>query len=253
MKITILGTGTSQGVPVIGCKCHICQSTDKKDKRLRTSVFIETRDKKILIDTSPDFRQQMLNAQINDLDGILYTHEHRDHIAGLDDVRAFNFLHNKSIDIYAEERVIKALKSIFSYSFADKKYPGVPRLNMHSINESPFYIDQIKIIPVRAFHYKLPVLGFRIGDFTYITDANYIDAAEKKKIIGTKHLVINALRKKKHISHYNLSEAIDVVKEISPKRAYLTHISHQMGLHAEVNSSLDKNINLAYDGQVIEL
>ncbi len=253
MKVKILGTGTSQGVPVIACNCQVCQSTDPNDKRLRTAVLIESDDVSIVIDAGPDFRQQMLREKVKDIDAILITHEHRDHIAGLDDVRAFNFMNQKPVDIYAEERVQEAIKSDFSYSFADKKYPGSPQINLHELKNEPFEIKGLKIIPVRAFHYKLPVFGFRIGDFSYLTDLNYISEDEKKKLHGTKYLVIDALRKRKHISHYSLSEALEIIKELSPKRAYLTHISHQMGLHHDVNEELPHGISLAYDGLRFEI
>lgn len=253
MKIKILGTGTSQGVPVIACNCPVCQSTDPNDKRLRTAALVQAGDVNIVIDAGPDFRQQMLREKVNDIDAILITHEHRDHIAGLDDVRAFNFMNQKPVDIYAEDRVQEAIKSDFSYSFADKKYPGSPQINLHSLTEEPFEIKGVKIIPIRAFHYKLPVYGFRIGDFSYLTDLNYISEEEKKKLHGTKYLVIDALRKRKHISHYSLSEALEIINELSPKRAYLTHISHQMGLHHDINEELPHGISLAYDGLRFEV
>lgn len=253
MKVKILGTGTSQGVPVIACNCPVCQSTDPNDKRLRTAALVQVDGVNIVIDAGPDFRQQMLREKVNDIDAILITHEHRDHIAGLDDVRAFNFMNQKPVDIYAEDRVQEAIKSDFSYSFADKKYPGSPQINLHSLTEEPFEIKGVKIIPIRAFHYKLPVYGFRIGDFSYLTDLNYISEEEKKKLHGTKYLVIDALRKRKHISHYSLSEALEIINELSPKRAYLTHISHQMGLHHDVNEELPHGISLAYDGLRFEV
>ncbi|MFC2103887.1 MBL fold metallo-hydrolase [Bacteroidota bacterium] len=253
MKVKILGTGTSQGVPVIACNCNVCQSTDPNDKRLRAAALIETDAVNIVIDAGPDFRQQMLREKVNDIDAILITHEHRDHIAGLDDVRAFNFMNKKPIDIYAEERVQKVIKSEFFYSFEENKYPGAPQINLHNLTLDPFKIKDIIITPVQVFHYKLPVFGFRIGDFSYITDANCISEEEKEKLHGTKYLIINALRKKKHISHYSLSESLDLIKELSPKRAYITHISHQMGLHHEVNEELPKGISLAYDGLRFEV
>ncbi|HAF28596.1 MAG TPA: hypothetical protein DCG75_06070 [Bacteroidales bacterium] len=248
MKVKILGTGTSQGVPVIACNCKVCQSTDPNDKRLRTAVLIEADGVNIVIDAGPDFRQQMLREKVTDVDAILITHEHRDHIAGLDDVRAFNFMNQKPIDIFAEKRVQKVIKSEFFYSFEEKKYPGVPQINLNELTEEPFSIKGVEIIPIRAFHYKLPVFGFRIGDFSYITDANYISEEEKKKLHGTKYFVINALRKQKHISHFSLAESLDLIKELSPKRAYITHISHQMGLHHDINEELPRGISLAYDG-----
>jgi len=253
LKVKILGTGTSQGVPVIACNCKVCQSTDPNDKRLRTAALIEVDGVNIVIDAGPDFRQQMLREKVNDIDAILITHEHRDHIAGLDDVRAFNFMNQKPVDIYAEKRVQEVIKEEFFYSFEENKYPGVPQINMNELTSEPFKIKGVTIIPIQVFHYKLPVFGFRIGDFAYITDANYISEEEKEKLHGTKYLVINALRKRKHISHYSLSESIDLIKELSPKRAYITHISHQMGLHHNVNEELPRGISLAYDGLRLEI
>jgi len=253
LKVKILGTGTSQGVPVIACNCSVCQSTDPNDKRLRASVLIEVNETTIVIDAGPDFRQQMLREKVKNIDAILITHEHRDHIAGLDDVRSFNFINKKPIDIYAEPRVQEAIRIEYSYSFVDEKYPGVPQFNLLNLNEEPFKINGIEIIPLRLIHSKLPVFGFRIGDFTYITDANYISEEVKEKIAGTKHLVINALRKQKHASHFSLSEAIEFINQINPKRAYITHISHQMGLHHDINEELPHHISLAYDGLHFEL
>jgi phosphoribosyl 1,2-cyclic phosphate phosphodiesterase len=247
VKVTLLGTGTSQGVPVIGCNCKVCQSDDKKDNRLRTSAMLENKDLTLIIDTGPDFRQQMLREEVSDIDAVIYTHEHRDHIAGLDDIRPINFINRKSMQIYAEDRVLNALKQMLPYAFGENRYPGVPELNLNKIDLSEFYIGDTKIIPLRVYHYKLPVMGFRIGDFAYITDANYIPEEEKEKLFGVKYLVINALRKKKHISHFTLNEALNIVNELSPRKAFITHVSHQMGLHAEVNKELPKNVQLAYD------
>lgn len=252
MKITFLGTGTSQGVPVIACDCKICLSSDQHDKRLRTSLLIETGGTTLLIDAGPDFRQQMLRENVTRLDSILLTHEHKDHIGGLDDVRAFNYKSQDAIDIYAEERVQKALKKEYSYVFSEYQYPGVPKMRLNPLNDYSFAIKGIKIDPVRVFHYRLPVYGFRVGNFAYITDANYIPEAGKEKLFGVKYLVINALRKEKHISHFSLREAIDFIKEISPKKAFITHISHQMGFYAEVSGELPANIFLAYDGLKFE-
>ncbi len=248
MKITFLGTGTSQGVPVIACECETCVSQDFHDKRLRTSLLLETDDSALLIDAGPDFRQQMLREHVTRLDSILLTHEHKDHIAGLDDVRAFNYKSQDAIDIYSEERVQKALRKEYSYVFSEFQYPGIPKMRLNPIPEHGFNIRGINIIPIRVFHYRLPVYGFRFGNFAYITDANYIPEESKEKLFGVKHLVINALRKEKHISHFSLREAVSLIREISPKKSYITHISHQMGLHEEVSKELPPEIVLAYDG-----
>jgi phosphoribosyl 1,2-cyclic phosphate phosphodiesterase len=248
VKITFLGTGTSQGVPVIACDCKTCRSDDPFDKRLRTSVLIEKDDTTVVIDAGPDFRQQMLRENVSKLDAIVLTHEHKDHIAGMDDVRAFNYKSQDAIDIYAEERVQKAVKREYSYVFAEYGYPGIPKMRLNTINDYGFNIRGITLIPLRAFHYRLPVYGFRIGDFAYITDANYIPEETKEKLAGVKYLVINALRKEKHISHFCLREAIDIVMEISPRKAFITHISHQMGLYKEISPELPKAVSLAWDG-----
>ena len=253
MKVTFLGTGTSQGVPVIACTCETCSSTDLKDKRLRTSVLIESEDTSVIIDTGPDFRQQMLRENVKKLDAIIYSHEHKDHIAGLDDIRAFNYSQQKPMDVFAEERVILALKYEFPYIFAEKKYPGVPKLEIHEISTSEFSINNLKVIPVRIMHYHLPILGYRIGEFSYITDADYISEEEKEKLIGTKYLVVNALRKEKHISHFSLEQALDLIHELSPKKAFLTHLSHQIGLHVNLQKELPPNVLVAYDGLKFEI
>ncbi|MFP4060299.1 MAG: MBL fold metallo-hydrolase [Bacteroidota bacterium] len=253
MKITFLGTGTSQGVPIIACNCEVCRSIDPRDQRLRSSVLVETDNLTIIIDTGPDFRHQMLRENVQDLDAVLYTHGHRDHIAGLDDIRAFNFIKQKPMDVYAEKRVIRALQKEFSYIFAEKKYPGVPQVNIHTIDTETFSINGENIIPVRGMHYRLPVLGFRIGDFTYLTDVNYISEEEKEKIFGSKYIVLTGLRKQKHISHFTLDEAIHLIRELSPRRGYITHISHQLGLYKDIAPGLPSNVELAYDGLVIEV
>jgi len=253
LKVTFLGTGTSQGVPVIGCNCETCSSQDNRDKRLRTSLYVETDNESFVIDTGPDFRQQMLRERIQNLDAVVFTHEHRDHIAGLDDIRAFNFKQKKAMDIYTEERVLDALKYEYPYIFAEKKYPGIPQVKIHLISDRVFKIGKLELVPIRVMHYRLPVLGFRIGDFAYITDANYISEKEKEKLYGVKYFVINALRRKSHISHYTLSEALELIKEISPRRAYLTHMSHQMGFHAELEKELPAFVKPAYDGLSIEI
>lgn len=248
MKVTFLGTGTSQGIPVITCNCVVCQSTDHRNKRLRVSVLLEMGDKTIVIDSGPDFRYQMLRANVKDLDAILYTHEHKDHVAGLDDIRPFNYLLKKNIDIYATERVQQALKREFSYIFAEVHYPGLPQIDMHTISDEIFKIGKTSIIPLNIMHYKLPILGFRVHDFTYITDAKTISEETIEKIKGTKVLVVNALQHEEHISHFTLKEAVDFAQKIGAEMTYLTHISHNLGLHEEVEKELPKNIKLAYDG-----
>ena len=253
MTITFLGTGTSQGVPVIACDCEVCTSPDPRDNRLRSSIMIEAEGKVIVIDSGPDFRYQMLRAKVKHLDAIVFTHEHKDHIAGLDDIRAFNYRQEKAIDVYAVTRVQEALKREYAYIFAEMKYPGIPEINLKTIDLNPFMVDGIKFIPIEVMHYKLPVLGFRIGDFTYITDAKTISEHEKQKIKGTKTLVINALQIEKHISHFTFVEAIAFAKEIGADKTYFTHISHRLGRHQAILSLLPKNITLAYDGLVLEI
>ncbi len=253
MKITFLGTGTSQGVPVIACNCAICTSPDARDKRLRSSIMIEAEGKVIVIDSGPDFRYQMLRAQVKHLDAIVFTHEHKDHIAGMDDIRAFNYRQEAAIDVYATTRVQESLKREFSYVFAEMKYPGIPEINLHTIDLAPFFIGHVKFIPIEVMHYKLPVLGFRIGDFTYITDAKTISEKERQKIKGTKILVINALQIEKHISHFTFLEAIAFAKEIGAEKTYFTHISHRLGRHEATLGVLPENITLAYDGLVLEV
>ena len=247
LKLTFLGTGTSQGVPVIACNCEICTSPDPKDNRLRTSALIETDDLTLIIDAGPDFRYQVLRSNVQKLDAILFTHQHRDHIAGLDDVRSFNFKQNKAIPIYGNDLVIDQIKREFHYVF-ESNYPGIPQLEINQIDKSPFSIRNLPIDPIEVLHHKLPVLGFRIGSLTYITDANTIATAEMKKIYGTKTLVINALQKDDHISHFTLDEALEVIADIKPEKAYLTHMSHNMGLHQEISKELPENVFLAYDG-----
>ena len=248
MKITFLGTGTSQGVPLIACKCEVCTSTNVKDKRLRSSIMVETSTTTIVIDTGPDFRQQMLREQVEQLDAVVFTHEHKDHIAGLDDVRAFNFINGKHIEVYATSRVQAAIKREFAYIFAEDKYPGIPLINLNEIDLAPFQIKDIKLIPIEVMHYKMPVLGFRIADFTYITDAKSISEKEKEKMKGSKVLVLNALRREEHISHFTFQEAIDLAQELNVDQAYFTHISDQLGLYEQVSEELPSNIFLAYDG-----
>ena len=248
MKVTFLGTGTSQGVPVIACDCQTCASEDSRDKRLRTSLLIEGNGTTVVIDAGPDFRQQMLRENIKRLDAILLTHEHKDHISGMDDVRAFNYRSRDAIDIYAEERVQRAIRKEYSYVFAEYQYPGIPKMRLNTINDNEFNIGNLSIVPVRVFHYRLPVYGFRIRDMAYITDANYIPEISVEKIIGVEYLIINALRKEKHISHFNLQEALDFIAKISPRKAYITHISHQMGLYKNLAEEMPPGIIVAYDG-----
>ena len=248
MRVTFLGTGTSQGVPVIACGCEVCTSADSRDKRLRTSILIEGEEKVVVIDSGPDFRQQMLRANVQHLDAIVFTHEHKDHVAGLDDIRAFNYKQQGPIDVYADERVQEALKREFYYIFHEFKYPGIPQLNLHTINSEPFNIGKITFTPIEVMHYKLPVLGFRIKDFTYITDAKTVSDKEKEKIRGSKILVVNALQMQEHISHFTFDEAIAFAQDIGAEKTYLTHISHRLGKHADVSAVLPPGIELAYDG-----
>jgi phosphoribosyl 1,2-cyclic phosphate phosphodiesterase len=243
-----LGTGTSSGVPMIGCSCEVCTSADKKDNRLRSSILVESAATTIVVDTTPDFRYQMLRAGVKKLDAVLFTHPHKDHVAGLDDVRAFNFFQQKAMPLYANSLTEEAIKREFAYAFSDKKYPGVPELQLNTIGEAVFYIGDIPVLPVEVWHHKMPVLGFRFGKFMYITDANRIEAAEKEKIRGCEVIVLNALRKEKHISHYTLDEAVAEVRDMNIPSAWFTHISHQLGRYAEINAALPDGIELAYDG-----
>jgi phosphoribosyl 1,2-cyclic phosphate phosphodiesterase len=238
---------------MIACDCPVCLSGDPRDNRLRSSVMIESDHTRFVIDTTPDFRYQMLRLNVRRLDAVLFTHPHKDHIAGLDDIRAFNFFSQKPMDLYANYLTEEALRRDFYYAFSDTKYPGVPELNLHVIDQNPFKIGDIPVLPIEVWHLKMPVLGFRIGNFTYITDANRIDAEEKEKIRGSSVLVLNALRKEKHISHFNLHEAIDLVRELGVPRAYFTHISHQLGLHETISRELPEGIALAHDGLTISV
>ena len=253
MKVTFLGTGTSQGVPVIGCECAVCSSMDFQDNRLRSSIHIEVDDLSLVIDTGPDFRQQMLRNRVKRLDAVLFTHAHKDHTAGMDDIRSFNFLQQADMPIYGRSDVINQLRDEFSYVFAENKYPGIPQVKVNTISKTAFTIGKTKIIPIEVMHHKLPVQGFRIYDFTYITDAKYIDETEKEKIMGSKILVLNALQKSPHISHFTLEEALGLIQELKPGKAYLTHISHKLGKHRDVKKELPENAELAWDGLVVKV
>ncbi len=247
MKVTFLGTGTSQGVPIIACDCEVCKSDDPRDKRLRSSVLVETEHTNIVIDTGPDFRQQMLREKVQKVDAILFTHGHKDHTAGFDDIRGFNWKTKTEMDVFANEEVEVVLKRDFYYAFAENKYPGVPNLDLHVIHNDKFMIRDLEVQPIEVLHYKLPVFGYRIGDFSYITDANYISEEEKNKLRGSKVLVLNALRKTDHISHFTLDQAVTLAQEIDADQTYIIHMSHQMGFHEEVDAELPIGINLAYD------
>jgi phosphoribosyl 1,2-cyclic phosphate phosphodiesterase len=253
ISVTMLGTGTSGGVPMIGCDCHVCSSTDSHDKRLRSSILVKSETTTLVVDSGPDFRYQMLRANVKRLDAVIFSHPHKDHVAGLDDVRAYNFFMQRPMAVYANLMTQEGLKKEFSYAFETKKYPGVPELDIHTINREPFTVGDIPVIPILVWHLKMPVLGFRFGKFTYITDANRIDEQEKEKIRGSEVLVVNALRQQEHISHYNLAEAVELAQELEIPQTYFTHVSHQMGLHEFVNGTLPSSVQLAYDGQVIQI
>lgn len=253
LKVEFLGTGTSQGVPVVACDCEVCRSADPKDTRLRSALFVEANGHKIVIDAGPDFRQQMLRIGLRKLDAIFLTHEHTDHIFGLDDIRAFNWVQKHPTDIYAEKRVQNSIKRVFDYVFEENKYPGIPQMNLHLVENKPFSLNGIEVIPVRGFHHKLPVFGFRLGTLAYLTDVNRVDPEEQQKLLGLDVLIVNALRFEKHISHFNLDEALELIDRVKPKRAYLTHVSHLMGKHEDVQRQLPTNVSLAYDGLQLEL
>ncbi|MFZ5552058.1 MAG: MBL fold metallo-hydrolase [Bacteroidota bacterium] len=253
MKITFLGTGTSQGVPVIACRCPVCLSPDRRDKRLRTSVMIENKGKVFVIDTGPDFRQQMLAHNVQQLDAVIFTHEHRDHIAGLDDVRAFNFIQQKIMPVYAPADVKRAIHRDFYYAFEEIKYPGVLEIEIVEVENKEFSVEGTSFLPVEVMHHKLPVFGYRVGGFSYVTDAKTIAPAEREKLKGSDVLVLNALRRSEHFSHFNLDEAVKMIEILQPKMAYLTHISHLMGTHEEVEKILPPHIRIACDGLTLNL
>ena len=233
---------------MIGCSCYVCSSANEKDKRFRSSILVESDNTTLVVDTTPDFRTQMLRENVKKLDAVIFTHPHKDHVAGLDDVKAFNYFQKKSMDVYANELTQEALKREFSYIFSDKKYPGIPSIYLHTISDKTFMVGDIPVTPILVYHLHMPVLGFRFGKFTYITDANRIDDKEKEKIAGSDTLVLNSLRKDEHISHFNLQEAVNLVEEMKIPHAYFTHISHQLGTHDEINEELPPNIKLAWDG-----
>lgn len=253
LQIRFLGTGTSSGVPMVGCDCRVCTSTDPRDRRLRSSVLVVSPATTLCVDAGPDFRYQMLREKVMRLDAIVFTHPHKDHIAGLDDVRGFNYFSGRPMEVFANEMTQEVIIREFPYAFADTKYPGVPEIHLNTITDDPFAVRELQVIPVQVMHLRMPVFGFRFGNFTYITDANRIDEEERKKIRGSEVLVLNALRREKHISHFNLEEAVALIRELQVPKAYLTHISHQLGLHEEVNRELPEGIELAYDGLVIEV
>ena len=254
LKVTVLGSGTSQGVPVIACDCEVCLSKNSRDKRLRSSILIQKEDTTVIIDTGPDFRQQILRIGLKKLDAVVFTHEHKDHVAGLDDVRAFNFALKRDMEIYATKHVQKCLKNEFHYAFSEVKYPGVPQLNLNTITkEKSFSIENITFTPIEVMHYKLPVLGYRVDDFAYITDAKTVTEIEKDKLKGVNTLLVNGLRHTEHISHFTLEEAIAFGKSLNITNIYITHISHYLGLHDEVSKDLPSGVQLAYDGLELEL
>jgi len=254
IKITFLGTGTSQGVPVIACNCRVCKSTDPRDKRLRCSILLESATTSVVIDIGPDFRYQMLRENVKKLDAVVITHEHKDHVGGLDEVRAFNFIQKKTMHVYCTPHVEKELVQQFSYAFAAIKYPGSPDISINHINsKEKFMIGDIPFEPIEALHYKLPILGFRIHDFTYLTDANFISETEFEKIKGSEIFVLNALHYDEHISHFTVPQAVEIMHKIKPRQGFLVHMSHRLGLHAEEEQKLPDFVRFSYDGMKLEI
>lgn len=253
MRVTFLGTGTSQGVPVVACSCAVCINGTAKDNRLRSSILIETASEVFVVDAGPDFRQQLLREKVDKLDGILITHRHKDHIAGMDDVRSFNWFTNKPMDVYATAKDQQRIKEEFSYAFSESAYPGVPRFRLHTIDSEAFSVGHTRVMPIQVLHMKMEILGFRIGDFAYLTDTNYIPGSVMASLLDCKVIVLSALRREKHVSHYTLEEAVRVLEFLRPEKAYLTHLSHLMGFHDEVEKELPDFISLAYDGLKLEL
>lgn len=252
LRMEFLGTGTSQGVPVVACPCAVCASEDPRDKRLRTSVWLSTGTTDILIDAGPDLRQQALRSRIPKLDAVLITHEHMDHVAGIDELRAYNFAQQRSMDLLGQPRALAAIRSTFHYAFSEHRYPGVPELELIPVGDQPFRINEAEIQPVEVMHDRLPILGYRVGDLAYITDAKSIAQEEREKLKDLDVLVVNALRIKPHHSHFNLEEALQLVADLRPQRTFFTHISHLLGNHADVSAQLPPNVQLAYDGLVLQ-
>jgi len=253
MRLIFLGTGTSQGIPIIGCSCEVCRSQNPHDQRLRTSAFLEADHTHLLLDAGPDLRQQLLREKITKIDAVLVTHEHKDHIGGMDDLRPIIFMQKSALDIYASKRVLGIIAKDYDYAFARYKYPGVPDLKLHAIEDKSFYINNIEIIPIRVKHLNLSILGYRIRNLAYITDASFIAPKEKEKLLGLDVLVINALRIEEHYSHFNLAGALQLIEELQPRQAYLTHIAHSMGLYENIQHIVPQNVKFAFDGMKIEM